>query len=287
MPRQFLKSGVLFIFLFMYSGLVSAEASTLRINQPKIRLSIPPGGTQTGVVEVDNTSGDTLKAKAYLEDWIYAPPGDGTKKFSPPGQVPFSASQWISFSPAEFTIMPYGRQVVNYRIKVPEEAKGGYYSVLFFESSFGEKEAQEGVGMNLVVRIGSLFYIEAEGTVTRDAQISNVSVKRSGKSLEIKADLKNTGNMDITGAGTFHIMDAQGIVMARGEFNKIYTLPKDSAQLISLTRETIPKGTYDLILTIDLGKAREELNLGRGPVVTQEATLEISDSGEVINVKEK
>jgi hypothetical protein len=172
--------------------------------------------------------------------------------------------------------------VVNYRVKVPEGEKGGHYSVLFFESSFGEKESQEGVGMNLVVRIGSLFYIEPEGTTIRDADLSDLSVKRKDKVLEIKVDLKNSGNVDSTCAGTFHIMDAQGMVIARGEFNKVYTLPGDFAQLASSTQEAISKGRYDLVITLDLGKALEELGKGRGPVITKEASLDISESGEVV-----
>ncbi|MFA5362143.1 MAG: hypothetical protein WC335_02705 [Candidatus Omnitrophota bacterium] len=287
MPKFFYSRGLLPVLVYLSLCLVCAEASTLRINQPKIRLFIPPGGAQAGVIEVDNTSEDTLQVKAYLEDWAYAPLGDGTKTFSPSGQVPFSASPWISFSPAEFVIPPFGRQIVNYRVKIPEGAAGGHYSVLFFESSFGEKDSSEGVGMNLVVRIGSLFYIEPEGTTIRAAEASNLLVKRRGHALEIKADLKNTGNVDSTCAGTFHIMDEQGMVIARGEFNKVYTLPGDSVQLVSSTQEVISEGRYDLVITLDLGKALDETGQGRGPVITKEASIDISEIGEVIKVGEK
>ncbi|MDD2703062.1 MAG: hypothetical protein PHC33_03545, partial [Candidatus Omnitrophica bacterium] len=115
MPKSFYSRGLLSALVYVSLCLVCAEASTLRINQPKIRLFIPPGGAQAGIIEVDNTSEDTLKVKAYMEDWVYAPLGDGTKTFSHPGQMSFSASPWISFAPAEFVIPPFGRQIVNYR----------------------------------------------------------------------------------------------------------------------------------------------------------------------------
>ncbi|MDD2702420.1 MAG: hypothetical protein PHC33_00185, partial [Candidatus Omnitrophica bacterium] len=177
------------------------------------------------------------------------------------------------------------RQIVNYRVKVPEGSAGGHYSVLFFESSFGGKDSSEGVGMDLVVRIGSLFYIEPEGTTIRAAELNNLSIKRTGNALEIKADLKNTGNVDSTCAGTFHIMDAQGMVIARGEFNKVYTLPGDSVQLVSSTQEEVFKGRYDVVITLDLGRALEEIGQ-RGPVITKEAYLEISESGEIVGTGE-
>jgi hypothetical protein len=71
------------------------------------------------------------------------------------------------------------------------------------------------------------------------------------------------------------------MVVARGEFNKVYTLPGDVAQLVASTQEDITKGKYDLVITLDLGKALEEAGQGRGPVITKEASLDVSESGEV------
>jgi hypothetical protein len=97
-------------------------------------------------------------------------------------------------------------------------------------------------------------------------------------------DFKNTGNTDITCFGTFHIIDKQGMVYARGEFNSVYTLAGNSAKLIAAWKDPIPKGKYDLIFTFDLGKAQEEAGLGRGPVITKEASMEMGEKGQILKV---
>lgn len=230
--------------------------------------------------------------RVYLEDWFYAPEGDGSKSFAPAATTARSCSSWISFSPEEFNIPPKGEQRVSYKVNVPRNSAldGGHYAVLFFESKVGELAAPKefaGAGLNLVVRVGALFYVEIRGTVKRTAVIDNLKLGKesSPNRLLIEADFRNSGNADITTAGTFHIMDSQGMVYARGEFNPLYTLPEDKAKLIGswdTWKNPIPKGSYDIILTIDLGRALSEAGLGRGPVITKEAAIEIGDKGEII-----
>ncbi|MDD5668741.1 MAG: hypothetical protein PHE58_01740 [Candidatus Omnitrophica bacterium] len=272
------------IFLF-FQGV--SEASTLRINQSKVRSIVAPGGAKSGVIQVENSSDSVVKVKAYLEDWVYNEAAcDGTKKFFPSGTISGSASPWISFSPSDFTLAPFGKQTVNYKIAVPSNAQGGHYSVLFFESSFGDQGADEGVGMNLVVRIGTLFYVEPEGTVNREAEINNIVFQKKDKGLIITADFKNTGNVDITCSGTFHVMDDQGMVLARNEFNKVFTFSGNMAKLTAVTKSILPQGTFWAVLTFDLGKALEEANLGRGPIITKEFEIQVNDKGEIVSAKE-
>lgn len=230
--------------------------------------------------------------RVYLEDWFYAPGGDGAKSFVSASTTARSCSSWISFSPEEFNIPPKGEQRVSYKVNVPRNSAldGGYYAVLFFESKVGElgpPKELAGAGLNLVVRVGALFYIEIKGTVRKTAVIDNLKLKKesSPNRLLIEADFSNSGNVDITTAGTFHIIDRQGMVYARGEFNPLYTFPGDTAKLIGswdTWKNPIPKGSYDIVLTIDLGRALSEVGLGRGPVFTKEAAVEIGDKGDIL-----
>ena len=283
------KSLFIIIFLIVFNFFLSdAQAVNLIIEEGKVRLSIFPGQTKSGTINIKNTSSEPIEIKAYLEDWYYLPVADGTKEFKAAGTTALSCASWISFAPAEFTIPAYGKQVVNYTVKAPKGVSGGYYAVLFFESTMSKANPEEGVGVGVAIRMGSLFYIEPEGTIKREIRLGKFSVDRESEEapLNISLDFKNTGNVDITAAGTFHIIDDSGMVYARGEFNKAYTFAGDAAKLVSSWKELIPKGRYDLILTIDMGKALEEAGLGRGPVVTKEAGVEIGDRGQVIAVRE-
>lgn len=288
-----MMSEVLFILFYcLVSSYFSFTyaAGIIELNQPKIRLSILPGSSKSGVIEVKNPNPEPKVVKVYLEDWFYTTGGDGSKIFKPTGTSELSASDWISFVPSEFNIPAYGVQYVNYMVRVPFNVTGGHYSILFFEvglskpGEIGNGEA----GISLAVRLATLFYIEPEGTIRRNVQLENLSLVRKSKDkpLEIDVDFKNTGNVDITAGGSFHIMDNEGVIYARGEFNDVYTFPGDTAKLTTTWKEPIPKGKYDLVLTVDIGKAQEEAGLGRGPVIVKEAEVEFGNNGEVVRVGE-
>ncbi len=287
-----MKRYPVFIIIIFCLGFFSIPTSlqafgVAQIDQAKVRIMIPPGAAKTGSINVDNPTSEAKFIKAYLEDWAYLPLCDGTKDFKSAGTTGLSAASWISFSPSEFTIPPFGRQVLNYSVKVPNNAQGGHYAVMFFENYMGDpnKVAEGQVNVNVTIRVASLFYIESEGTVRREAKISNFEVKNSKDGvLEISAKLDNIGNVDITTKSTFFILDKKGVVQARGEFNDAYTFPGDSVILTSSWKEPIPAGSYDLVLSVDLGRALEELELGRGPVITKEARLIIGADGNVTNV---
>jgi len=284
---------VLSLFLTLFFS--TLEAAQFNVNRAKIRLSVPAGDSQAGEIKIDNFTSEEIKVRAYLEDWIYNPAQDGSKSFSPSGSHPLSAAKWISFSPAEFTILPFSSRNVNYVVKVPADAQGGYQSILFFESFLPESVEKELVGeevrranINIAVRIGSLFFVEAKGKVKRAGEISqlNISGNQNEEPLSISLDFKNSGNVDLTASGSFDIIDKEGVVQARGEFNKVYTLPQDKGTLKAEWKEGLMPGLYDAVFTIDIGKAQEETGFERGPVITKETQIEIGSKRAVVKVGE-
>jgi hypothetical protein len=290
------KRGVFVFFLavlcvFFYSPELFA-LKIVQLDQAKVRLFIPSGASKSGRIEVKNDDAQPKQLKAYLEDWFYEDT-EGSKNFALAGTTPRSCAPWISFAPVEFTVPPFGKEYVNYIVRVPQDVKGGYYAVLFFESALGEKEeisqeSTEGssVSVPISVRVGSLFYVEVKDTVKRQIQIKRFSVQRQAQRdpLSIIIDVENIGNVDVTAGGIYNIINKKGEVYARGQFKDVYTLPQDKANLTAKWKDEIPQGQYDLIITLDLGKALEEMGVGRGPIMAREAQIEIGGNGEVLKV---
>lgn len=289
--------GVFFTFLFFAFFLFPSclyAFKIVQLDRAKIRLILPAGESKSGRIEVKNDDSSPKQVKAYFEDWNYEN-STGSKTFYPAGSTKYSCAKWISYAPAEFTVPPFGKQYINYVVKVPPEAAGGYYAVLFCESEMGqvgmppetpEVTTETTVSVPVSIRVGSLFYLEAAGTVKRNVKLDNLSVERKSEDepLSISMGLENIGNADITAGGNYNIIDKKGVVLARGEFKDVYTFPGDKAKLSSIWKEPIPTGTYDLIITLDLGKSLEELGMGRGPIITKEAQIEIGGKGEIIKV---
>ncbi|PIZ84231.1 MAG: hypothetical protein COX96_04925, partial [Candidatus Omnitrophica bacterium CG_4_10_14_0_2_um_filter_44_9] len=156
------------ISLYFFAGVPVSSAQGVRIDHPSNRLVIKPGSYDSGEIRVDNTSNEILAMRVYLEDWVYTNQ-DGSKQFYPKGTTKLSASNWITFYPADFKLQPKGSQLIRYTVNVPEGVKGGYYSIMFFEMSGGEVEQLNEKGQlvraQLFNRLGALFHVEPDGTI--------------------------------------------------------------------------------------------------------------------------
>jgi len=264
---------------------------SFRLEQSKIKLSIPDGASKSGEIKIYSQSGSPISLKVYLEDWVYTDINDGSKDFYPPGSTPFSCAKWINYSPSELLIPPYGIGKVNYTVNVPKDAEGGHYAVMFFESApippeFGGPEQGIKSGVGLAIRLGSLIYIEVKDKFKRSVEFNNFQVSNDIKNnyLLISADLKNTGNTDITTASSYHIIDFKGVVHARGEFNNVFMFPGDTGMIEASWKKPLSEGKYDLVITTDLGKSQEEGGVSRGPVIVKETELYLGQGGEVLKV---
>lgn len=282
MSKKTLIFGLILFVLTFFSSYARA-VEVVRVDKTKIRVTVPAGKTKVGSINIENPTDEPKTVRVYLNDWVYVPPFDGAKQFMPVDTTKYSGSNWISFSPAEVFLGAYGKAKINYTVKIPEGAEGGHYSLMFFESALGKSDS-EGVGVNVAVRIATLFYIESEGTIRKEVSLDKFSIERKSKEalLNMSLDLKNIGNLDITAGGDFNIIDKKGMVFGRGAFNTVYTFPGDSAKFTASWSLPIPKGVYDLVLTLNLGKAQEELNLGRGEILVKETEIEFDDTGRVI-----
>ncbi len=265
------KTSIFVCFLLLCSSLAFAQTLSLRLKNPRVRLSIPPGGKEIGKIKVENPTAVEVSVKAYLEDWVYDASATGPKLFSAPGTSTFSGSWWISFSPAEFRIPPFGFQEISYTVDVPADARGGYYAALLLETAVGElRNQKEGVKLLMAARLPALFYIEAEGTIERTAEIKNISLLKEKDYLVLEADFTNQGNVQLKTSGDFYIMNQAGIVLSRGQFNDIYTLPQDKVHIQTKIPALAP-GSYFLVLNFDLGEYAKVL----------EGSLEVNNDGKI------
>lgn len=233
------------ILISLFSSNVYAQ---IMIEQGKIVIKANPAEAVVNTITVHNTSkAAAIHLRAYWEDFVYIAPFDeGKKDFTAAGTGPYSASRFVNFSPQEFTIKPGGTQKISYAIQMPEDAKGGYYGTLFLEES-GAKASTK-IGVSIVTRIGSLFFIESTDS-KKTAVMDNHQVNGN----QITADFTNTGNVIMIPDSTYYVLDKEGMVADRGDIKKFYLPPdKKVPYKIDLSKDLSP-GPYTLISTFDLG----------------------------------
>ncbi len=233
-----------------------AAAFQARMNKPQVQEAIAPGQARTGSMEVENLSDEPVLLEVYLQDWEYVEGGSGDKLFSAPGTSARSASGWINFFPQRLELPGRGRGVVEYTIRVPEDAVGGSYSVMFFESLLANSPKDEnGATVQYTGRMGALFEIEAAETQARTGEIASFTLSPfdDERPLALTYAFRNTGNVILRPKAFFNLVDAAGRYFGRGEFPQLYTHPGRSGEARIEWTGSLAPGEYTVILTVDLG----------------------------------
>jgi len=238
----------IWLLTFVFTVLFISQANAqVMIEQGKVVIRANPGETIVNTLPIHNTSEQSpITLRVYWEDFMYIEPFNGDKEFMPAGTSDRSASRWVNFSPQEFTLDPKGSKLISYSIQVPQDAKGGYYGVLFLEEGGGD--AQGSVGVSIVTRIGALFFIETTNS-SRTCKIENLAFSDQ----EFKGDFMNTGDAVLIPDSTYYIIDKDGLVAERGEIAKFYLAPEKTTAVKFSAGDKLAVGSYTVVLTFDFG----------------------------------
>ncbi len=239
----FFLSGVLFLF---FSSTAFAQ---LVLDKREFKIEAKPGETVTGAVTVTNLYNKDVTLKAYLEDFVYEPPYRGFKTVRPLGSTSRSFGKWVTLTTPLFIVPAKGKQEITFTIKVPPEAKGGYFAVLFFEKGEGAVIGEKGVGIK--EKAGCALLLETTNSDKR-SKIDKIAATGAG----IEGTLSNLGDCLLTAQGSYYMMDSKGIVADRGQIEKYY-LPQGAGVLFSLkVSENVPSGKYTLMINFDTGDGK-------------------------------
>lgn len=267
----------IFLFVIISAIILSFETVSygfsLNISPPSIHVSVKPGESASGNIVVDNRGESSLGILVYVQDWVYNP--DGSKTFMAAGTAPLSCAKDIRVFPKTFKLEAGEKTSVQYTVTVPEDAKGGYYAVIFFESIPAEEvNKTEGMVVRFAGRLGSIIYLETEGKSIKSGVVKsfNVTPPHSDKPLEVSLSFENTGNVYIGAEGTLNITDKDGNVFGKEIFGPVNTLPGDTREAKVEWLGELEAGTYYAVVTLDIGTDE--------PVV-KESEIVISSGGSI------
>jgi hypothetical protein len=235
--KKFLSLGMAIMLVLSVNQVVYAQ---VKIDKFEEYVDVAPGKTASGSVLVGNTSDQEITVKAYVEDLEYiAPFNDGSRKAVPLGSTSYSIGKYMVVDPALFVIPANGSQKVLYTIKAPQEAKGGYYGVIFFEKALAPQE-----GQGFVIRYGCKIYAESQNKVL-DVKMEDMQDSRDG----FKGNFSNNGDVILLADVTYIVIDDKGMVFDRGSVCKELSVPpqQKAAFQVALSQE-IPAGSYTLII---------------------------------------
>ncbi|MBN1869318.1 MAG: hypothetical protein JW847_01905 [Candidatus Omnitrophica bacterium] len=230
---------------WMVAFTCTAASAQVLLEEGKVNLNVIPGENITGKLTLHNNSGSEVDMKVYWEDFAYKPPFDGSKDFLPQGTTKHSLAGWVNIPSGVLRFPPFARKEVPYTINVPDDMQKGHYGVLFFEKQNREAVLEKGV--NIVSRVGCLFFIEPKDKVKK---VDLKNFRFTGK--ELTADFTNQGNVILIPDGTFYIIDQEGMVFDRGQIRKIYLPPGETGEYEMTLNADLDPGAYTLVMTIGL-----------------------------------
>lgn len=252
--RKGLVICIITVLFIIFSESVS-YGFAMNIGPPSIELVLKPRETKTGIVRVSNNGQKNIGVNAYIQDWLYN--SDGSKSFFVAGTTPFSCAKWLGVFPKKFQLEAGQTMNVQYTITAPEDAVGGYCSVIFFESFPIGEESEEAKGMTVQFagRLGSIVYVEIEKKSVHKGSIESLSVTppQSDKPFELAMAFKNTGNTHIAAQGTLNIIDDKGNVFGKERTAPLNTLPGDTREAKIEWLGELEEGSYIALLTLEIG----------------------------------
>lgn len=185
---------------------------TFTISPVASEIALNPGEKTEGTMKIINDTGSPLTFEATTQDFIVDGP-DGTPRLLTEATLDnkYSAAAWLAVAPGKITVKAHDRQVVNYYIQAPEDARpGGHYAAVVFKptTNLGVK----GTGASVNTQVGSLFYVNIKGPIKEEASISKFLSNFFSEygPIDIFTQIKNSGDLHIKPKGSIVVTSLFG-----------------------------------------------------------------------------
>ncbi len=228
-------------------------AGEVALAPSRLELPLAPGQSRTEVVNVisSGSGGGKVRLLASLGDWTLNSAGD--IKFGRAGTTPRSATEWMIYSPVEFTVAAGEVHPIRVTVDVPKDtAPGDYTAVLFVEERPQDIKTQaDRKQIRFHFRLAAIFYVMVT-PLTKQGSLQGLEVTTSTPNLMVVPKLKNQGNSHVRPVHSLEILDkagkrvaevaeaAPGPVLGGAEFLPSIAVPA-----------SLPPGEYTLKYRVD------------------------------------
>jgi hypothetical protein len=121
-------------------------------------------------INVTNTGNEPVRVRIYVEDFTY----ERNAGFTTVPNHPYSATQYLQFSPREIVVPPKVTRNVRVNVLIPSSAPDGEYrAVVFAEELIDNSAPQSGSTLPVKFRIGSVFFVQ-KGSGNNQLSVSGV-----------------------------------------------------------------------------------------------------------------
>lgn len=232
-----------------------ADAQSLGLAPAEVRASFTSGQPLRFELTVSNDAETPVVMKASVLDLWFNDRNE--KVFAPPGSQPRSAANWIEFVPRDFTVPAGGTGKLNVLVTPPKEASGGYYAVLFVESTprLAQAATPESRPVFTSMRLGALVLLNSRGTDTYDIEVGDprLDIPAPDRPFAVDLELTNKSNTHIFPQLKVAILSSTRQLVAKTESEPKRFFPSQRDRIGVSWAGTLAPGRYVAMLTMVYG----------------------------------
>jgi hypothetical protein len=229
-----------------------AGAGVAVINGLTHEVTLAPGETTRGKIEIQNTSATATAVKLTQSDYWYSHLGES--RYDAPGTNPRSNTSWVTLSSFYVTLGPHETKTVEFEMAAPssDTLSGTYWSVVLVEGMAppDTTSSRKGVSISTVTRYAVQIIAHIGETGLRDLRFDHLTLARDHDTPSLHVDISNPGSRSLRPEVALELFDAGGrsLGVIKADRKRIY--PGTSARFTLILPSAEP-GRYTGVLVAD------------------------------------
>ena len=222
-------------------------SAQLSVDRSEVFLRVGAGNERVALITVNNASTSSVQGIVRLEDWDRSP--EGSNRWFPVGTVRGSCGARLNVFPLAVSLAAGASQVIRVSLadsvsSLPEEC----WNAVMVETMQPPSEKR---GVGFVIRTAVKLYA-LPSKVSRDGEITDMRVVRSGATDSVEVWFKNTGTAHYIAKGKLEFRRADNSVAAEIEMPEYYILP-GAHQRVRVALPKLTDGDYVGLAMVDFG----------------------------------
>jgi len=234
--------------------IASVNVEAVSVQPSVVKIQVNHGETKNGTFDLYNRADKEVYIKVQLKDWS-VDPRSAKREFVAAGKESRSLTDWVIIEPEGFLLGADKHQIVRYTVKVPKDAKGGYWGLACFVTKPLKKKG----GVVAAGEVVSFMGLEVINTLEKKIEIRNIQAYNDANGMKLKVSVKNTGNVPLfmpAPDGKFVIKNSKNKTVAKGDLNGQMILPQELMDYATTDPVKLAKGEYTAIIFFDYGAAK-------------------------------
>lgn len=267
--RRYLLVLTTYISLFFIFSLTPAHSQTsdekvsTSISPVTFELTAVPGETISNIVKVTNVGTESISYVMTVEPFVGNELGQATVIPSGEDKNPeLALKDWVTLSPAKFTLAPKEQKLVTAKIIIPKNAEpGGRYGTILAGTDHSQ-DAIDGTGAKVGQKVGTLVLLRVQGVIAYKAYLKSFAASQkmyAHSPVTFSTRIHNESTVHIKPKGFITLVNFFGKKVADVPFEERNALPASDRLLETISDQKLPIGRYTATLAIVYGDKNETL----------------------------